>query len=190
MHTEVHVHGAIPLKAGVTQAEVEQALRAWLDYVDLDGLADATSAHQDEPGVVYDRRRRVLDICWTGWVGRNFQRALETSFEALCAYAEQAAGVEVTYYHEDGRDEHAMAFVGPSTEAIQEEQRRSMIEEVSALLSRHFTESEIGEVVQHVHQLFERRWTTSGTGLVTSVSRPADASTPAPRSSASKKHLH
>ena len=79
MHTEVHVHGLVPLKNGVTQAEVEQALRAWLDYVDLDGLADATSAHQDEPGVVFDRRRRVLDICWTGWVGRNFQRALDTA---------------------------------------------------------------------------------------------------------------
>ena len=184
MHTEVHVHGAIPLKAGVTQAEVEQALRAWLDYVDLDGLADATSAHQDEPGVVYDRRRRVLDICWTGWVGRNFQRALETSFEALCAYAEQAAGVEVTYYHEDGRDEHAMAFVGPSTEAIQEEQRRSMVEEVSGLLSRHFTEAEIGEVVQHVHQLFERRWTSSGTGLVTKQVDPRPSPVPVVRSHA------
>ena len=41
MHTEVHVHGVVALKAGVTQAEVEQALRPWLDYVDLDGLADA-----------------------------------------------------------------------------------------------------------------------------------------------------
>jgi hypothetical protein len=188
MHTEVHVHGAVPLKSGVTQAEVEQALRAWLDYVDLDGLADATSAHQDEPGVVFDRRRRVLDICWTGWVGRNFQRALEISFEALCAHAEQAAGVEVTYYHEDGRDEHSMAFVGPSLEAIQEEQRRSMIEDVSGLLSRHFAEAEISEVLQHVHQLFERRWNTSGAGSTTSSGRTSTPSTP--RASSSKKHLH
>jgi hypothetical protein len=188
MHTEVHVHGAVTLKSGVTQAEVEQALRAWLDYVDLEGLADATSAHQDEPGVVFDRRRRVLDICWTGWVGRNFQRALETAFEALCPHAEQAAGVEVTYYHEDGRDERAMAFVGPSPEAIQEEQRRSMIDDVSALLSRHFTEPEISEVLQHVHQLFERRWSSSGVASAPSAER---ASAPAAtRTSGSKKHLH
>lgn len=188
MHTEVHVHGAVPLRSGVTQAEVEQALRAWLDYVDLEGLADATSAHQDEPGVVFDRRRRVLDICWTGWVGRNFQRSLEMSFEALCAHAEQAAGVEVTYYHEDGRDERTMAFVGPSQEAIQEEQRRSMIEDVSGLLSRHFTEGEIGEVLQHVHQLFERRWTSAGTTSATGTGRAA--TTASTRASAGKKHLH
>lgn len=188
MRTEVHVHGVVALKDGVTQAEVEQALRSWFDYVDLDGLADARSAHQDEPGVVFDRRRRVLDICWTGWVGRNFQRALEASFEALCAHAEQAAGVEVTYYHEDGRDEHSMAFVGPSAEAIQEEQRRSMIEDVSALLSRHFAEGEISEVLQHVHQLFERRWTSSGATSAASTGRAAAPTSP--RSSASKKHLH
>jgi hypothetical protein len=188
MHTEVHVHGLVPLKNGVTQAEVEQALRAWLDYVDLDGLADATSAHQDEPGVVFDRRRRVLDICWTGWVGRNFQRALDTAFEALCPHAEQAAGVEVTYYHEDGRDERAMSFVGPSPEAIQDEQRRSMIEDVSALLSRHFAEGEIGEVLQHVHQLFERRWGASGASSAVGTDRPS--SQPTARSSSSKKHLH
>ncbi len=188
MHTEVHVHGVVPLKSGVTQAEVEQALRAWFDYVDLDGLADATSAHQDEPGVVYDRRRRVLDICWTGWVGRNFQRALEAAFEALCIHAEQAAGVEVTYYHEDGRDERSMAFVGPSQEAIQDEQRRSMIADVSALLSRHFTEGEIGEVLQHVHQLFERRWGSSAAATTAGTSR--GSSPVATRSSASKKHLH
>ncbi len=188
MHTEVHVHGVVALKDGVTQAEVEQALRSWFDYVDLDGLADARSAHQDEPGVVFDRRRRVLDICWTGWVGRNFQRALESSFASLCGYAEQAAGVEVTYYHEDGRDERTMAFVGPSQEAIQEEQRRSMIEDVSTLMSRHFAEGEIGEVLQVVHQLFERRWNATGAALDTAVAR--STGTPTVRTAAGKKHLH
>jgi hypothetical protein len=189
MHTEVHVHGVIPIKAGVTQAEVEQALRAWLEYVDLDGLADARSAHQDEPGIVFDRRRRVLDVCWTGWVGRNFQRALESSFESLCSYAEQAAGVEVTFYHDDGRDERTMAFVGPSQESIQDEQRRSMIEDCTALLSRHFSQGEIGEVLQLVHQLFERRWAEQGSGNTTGeVNRTSG--TPTARSTQGKKHLH
>ena len=57
MHTEVHVHGTVSLRNGVTQPEVEQALRPWLDYVDIDGLSDARSAIQDEPGIVFDRRR-------------------------------------------------------------------------------------------------------------------------------------
>src|SRR5947208_1470223 len=57
MHTEVHVHGTVLLKSGVSQTDIELALRHWFDYVDVDGLADARSAHQDEPGIVFDRRR-------------------------------------------------------------------------------------------------------------------------------------
>lgn len=189
MHTEVHVHGVIPIKSGITQAEVEQALRPWLEYVDLDGLADARSAHQDEPGIVFDRRRRVLDMCWTGWVGRNFQRALESAFEALCSYAEQAAGVEVTYYQEDGRDERTMAFVGPSRESIQEEQRRSMIEDVTLLLSRHFSQGEIGDVLQLVNQLFERRWAEQG-GAAAGKDVDRSSGAASTRTAQGKKHLH
>jgi len=188
MHTEVHVHGVVPLKGGVTQTEVEQAIKAWLEYVDLDGLSDARSANQDEPGIVYDRRRRVLDICWTGWVGRNFQRALESAFETLGAYAEDAAGVEVSFYHDDGRDERTMVFVGPSAQSIQEAQRSTMLDDVSMLLSRHFTEGEIGEALQLVHQMFERRWASSDGTQGSSLSRPAVAGTQRPASG--KKHLH
>ncbi len=60
--------------------------QAFLNYVDIESLAEARSAHQDEPGIVFDRRRRSLEICWTGWVGRNFQKAVEAAFEALCPY--------------------------------------------------------------------------------------------------------
>ena len=119
MHTEVHIHGTVLVRPGVAQNEIEQALAPWLSYVDIDSLAEAKSAHQDEPGIVFDKRRRMLEICWTGWVGRNFQRSLEAAFEALSPYSEEAAGVEVTYYQEDGRDEHGMVFVGPTAEAIQ-----------------------------------------------------------------------
>ena len=31
MHTEVHVHGAVLLKNGVSQTDIEQALRPWFD---------------------------------------------------------------------------------------------------------------------------------------------------------------
>ena len=124
MHTEVHVHGTVLLKSGVSQTEIELALRSWFDYVDVDGLADARSAHQDEPGIVFDRRRRALDICWTGYVGRNFQRSLEGAFESLSPYSEEAAAVEVSYYQEDGQDEHSWVFVGPTPDSIWDMQRR------------------------------------------------------------------
>jgi hypothetical protein len=184
MHTEVHVHGTVALKGGVTQSDVDQALGSWLAYVDIENLTEARSAHQDEPGIVFDRRRRVLEICWTGWVGRNFQKALEAAFEALCALSEEAAGVEVTYYHEDGRDEHGMVFVGPASEMIEAVQRRYMIEDIQALLGRHFGDAEIGEVVGLVNQLFDRRWAERG-------AEPSTGTTERPqRSSYGKRHLH
>ena len=184
MHTEVHIHGSVPLRNSVTPAELDQALSAWLNYVDIESLAEARSAHQDETGVVYDKRRRVLDICWTGWVGRNFQRALDTAFEALSPYAEEAAGVEVTYYHEDGHDERGMVFVGPTPESVLDAQRRAMNEDLAALLSRHFGDADIGEVVGLVNQLFDRRWSEDAPARESS-----DTTARAPRAPG-KKHLH
>lgn len=180
MHTEVHVHGAVLLKNGTSQTEIEQALRPWFDYVDVDGLADARSAHQDEPGIVFDRRRRALDICWTGYVGRNFQHSLEAAVEALSPYSEDAAAVEVSYYHEDGQDEHSWVFVGPTPESIREMQRRRMVEDISGLLSRHFGDAEIGEVVALINQLFTR----------SAAEGPQDRTQVRPSGIAGKKHLH
>jgi hypothetical protein len=183
MHTEVHIHGTVALRSGVTQAELEQALAPWLGYVDIESLAEARSAHQDEPGLVFDRRRRVLEICWTGWVGKNFQKALESAFEALCPFSEDAAGVEVTYYQEDGRDEHGMVFVGPSTDSIEGAQRRYMIEDLQALLGRHFSDAETSEVVGLVNQLFDRRYSERG-------ATPSTGTQQVPQRSGGKRHLH
>ena len=179
MHTEVHVHGTVVLRSGVTQTEIEQALRPWFDYVDLDGLADARSAHPDEPGATFDRRRRSLEICWTGYVGRNFQNALEAAFQSLSPYSEEAAALEVSYYHEDGQDEHGWVFVGPTAEAILEMQRRQMAEDVAALFARHFGDAEIGEAVALVNQLFARRGADPQDRMQSRTARVAG-----------KKHLH
>ena len=180
MHTEVHVHGTVLLKSGASQTDVEQALRPWFDYVDVDGLADARSAHQDEPGIVFDRRRRALDICWTGYVGRNFKNSIENAFESLSPYSEEAAAVEVSYYHEDGQDEHGWVFVGPTPESIRDMQRRRMVDDITALLSRHFGDAEIGEAVALVNQMFARHATES----------PQDRMQARSAGSAGKKHLH
>src|SRR5207245_7862787 len=83
MHTEVHVHGTVLLKSGVSQTDIELALRHWFDYVDVDGLADARSAHQDEPGIVFDRRRRSPDIPSTAYAGRTFHHSLHAPFAPL-----------------------------------------------------------------------------------------------------------
>jgi hypothetical protein len=171
MRIEVHVHGNIPLRAGVTQAQVEAALKPWLEYIDEDSLADARSVYEDEPGIVFDSREKLLELCWTGDVGRAFREAIESALQGLNPYTERAAEIEVTYYHDDGQDEFGIVFVGPTPEAIHEAQRQAMIEDVSGILARQFGESEIGEVVALLNQLFQR--TAPGAGRATQSTMPA-----------------
>jgi hypothetical protein len=156
MRVEVHVHGTVLLKSGTTAEQIEAALRPWLDYVDEDTLADAKSAHPDEPGIVFDRRRRVLEVCWTGDVGRSFRQILADALDALNGYSEEAASFDVTYYHDDGRDEFDVMFVGPTRDAVHQARRRRMLEDLQHLLSREFNENEAGQVLALVDQLFER----------------------------------
>jgi len=70
----------------------------------------------------------------------------------------------VTYYHDDGQDEFGVVFVGPTPEAIHEAQRHAMIEDVSHILARQFGDSEIGEVVALLNQLFQRTAPAAGAG--------------------------
>jgi len=182
MHTEVHVHGEIPLKRGISVGDIEAAVRPWLEYIDVDSLAEATSAREEEPGISLDSRKRVLQVCWTGWVGRNFQRALEESLAQLGQFAEQTCEVEISFYHDDGRDEFGVVFIGPSAEAIEAAKRDRMVRDVSTLLARQFTEAEIGEVVAVMSKLFEQRRVSGGDGPGASSMRgPLPGGT---------KHLH
>jgi len=182
MHTEVHVHGDISLKRGANSAEIEAALRPWLEYVDVDSLAEAMSAREEEPGIALDVRKRLLQICWTGWVGRNFQRALETALSALCEFAENASAIEVTYYQEDGRDEFGVVFVGPDSVAIEHAKRRRMIDDVSMLLSRQFADDEVRQVAALIERLFEQQQKEQDSSAGTNAIR---GMVPAGR-----KHLH
>ncbi len=54
MKTEVHVHGSVFMCKGVTLAQIELALRPWLDYVDADHLADAKSLEREEMGIAFE----------------------------------------------------------------------------------------------------------------------------------------
>lgn len=184
MRVEVHLHGNIQLRAGVTLTQIEVALQPWLDYLDVENIDEAKSVHRDEPGVVFDARRRLLEICWTGDVGRNFRKIVEDSLQALCRYCEQATEIQLSYYHEDGRDEIGIVFVGPNADSIHEAQRRRMVEDISNILSRHFSPSEVAEVVTHVNELFSRSWIERSANGQTSVS-----SEPTPTGKG-RKHLH
>lgn len=156
MRTEVHVHGTINFLKGVTQSQVESGLRKWLEYLDIESLSEASSMEPDEPGIVFHRSDRMLEICWTGEVGKNFTKRLQEVLHELGPLTDSASHIELSYYHEDGRDEQLMLFVGPSAEAIHQAQRQHMIEDVAALLSRHFGPEDVAQVTGLVNVLFDR----------------------------------
>ena len=154
MRTEVHVHGSIFLCKGVRPKQVEQALRPWLEYLDVETLADAHSLEREEPGIVYDANERTLNVCWTGEVGRNFQDKLGAAIQNVGPLTEYASEIEVTYYPDHGDDEFFQVFVGPTPEAIHEFRRQCVVEDATQLLSRHLGKSEVDQVATLISELF------------------------------------
>jgi hypothetical protein len=133
-------------------------LRPWLEYLDVDAIAEAQSIEREEPGIQFDPRERTINFCWTGDVGRNFHARLEEGFQNLGPLTEYASEVEVTYYPENGEDEFYQMFVGPTPEAIHEFRRQCVMEDVSALLARHLGKAGVDQVQALVNQLFEQDW--------------------------------
>ncbi len=158
MRMEVHVHGNIFLGRGVRLSQVEHALRPWLEYLDVDTLAEAHSLEREEPGIQFDPRERTVNICWSGEVGRSFHARLAEAFQNVGPLTEYASEVEVTYYPENGEDEFYQMFVGPTAEAIHEFRRQCVVEDIGAMLSRHLGKAEVDQVAALVSQLFDQDW--------------------------------
>ncbi|WP_461062330.1 DUF6806 family protein, partial [Silanimonas algicola] len=63
---EIHVHGDVPLRTGVTYAQLQEALKPLWTYAGAKSLADgAESAYEEEPGIKFDAQERLLTMCWT-----------------------------------------------------------------------------------------------------------------------------
>ncbi len=160
----VNVQGTANLCKRVRLTHVEQALRPWLEYLDVDTIAEAGSIEREEPGIVFDARERTLNICWTGEVGRSFHSRLTETFHHLGTLTEYASEIEVTYYPEHGDDEFYQMFVGPTAEAIHEFRRQCVVEDVSAMLSRHLNKQEVEQVAALVNQMFDTQLTAKRAG--------------------------
>lgn len=156
MRLEVHLHAHLELCEGISRKQVETALRPLFDYLDIEHMGEIESLEENQPGIVYHQREFSVEICCTLEVGGNFFQALEKAMNNMGRLLEQATTVEVIVYHEDGRDETQLIFVGPTGAAIYDAQRRRMAEEIGLLLRRHFDESATNEVLALVNELFRR----------------------------------
>jgi hypothetical protein len=157
---EIHVHGDVPIKPGVTPKQIEDAVKPLWRYAGARSLADAPSLFEEEPGIAYDAPKNVLAICWTVEGNTDFQNALDEACAGICDLSSEGAGIEVSYYDnddEEGRDEFGLIFVGPTPEAIHETQRQYMLEDVTRLMERHFDRGEMVDVIDAVNRLFAKR---------------------------------
>ncbi len=167
---EIHVHGQVQLRSDVTFGQLQDALRPLWKYAGARSLADgAASAYEEEPGIQFDAKSHVLQMCWTVRGDENFRQSLDEMCMSLNELAELGAAIEVTFYDaefdeeeaaedEEARDDFVMLFVGPTPAAIMQVQRDLLVQDVVNLMERHFDGAELGGVVAEIDKLFAQRF--------------------------------
>jgi hypothetical protein len=169
---EIHVHGDVPLRTGVTYAQLQEALKPLWTYAGAKSLADgAESAYEEEPGIKFDATEHLLTMCWTVAGDEDFRQQLDEMCMSLNELAEEGAAIEVTFYdaefdeeeappEDESRDDFMMLFVGPTPAAIMQVQRDLLVQDVVNLMERHFDAAELDGVVAEVDKLFAQRFET------------------------------
>ncbi|NPC57510.1 DUF6806 family protein [Caenimonas soli] len=167
---EIHVHGDVQLRADVTYAQLQEALKPMWAYSGANSLADAAgSAYEEEPGIKFDATEHILRMCWTVPGDEDFRQSLDEMCMSLNELAQSGAAIEVTFYdaefdeeeespEAESRDDFVMLFVGPNPAAIMQVQRDLLVEDVVNLMERHFDGAELGGVVAEIDKLFGQRF--------------------------------
>jgi hypothetical protein len=168
---EIHVHGEVPLRTDVTLAAVQEALKPIWTYAGAPSLsAAARSSYDEEPGIRFDAKEHLLQMCWTVSGDEDFRQVMEEACMGLNEIASAGAPIEVSFYdaayddegdeppEDESRDDFMMCFVGPTPAAILQVQRDMMVQDVVHLMERHFESTELGPVVDAIDQLFTNRF--------------------------------
>lgn len=166
---EIHVHGEVPVRSDVNFEQLQEALKPIWKYAGARSLADgATSVYEEEPGLRFDPKEHMLQMCWTVRGEDDFRQALDDMCMNLNELTERGAAIEVTFYdvdfdeeeegEEDSRDDFLVLFVGPNPAAIMQVQRDLLVQDVVNMMERHFDGSELGGVVAEIDKLFSQRF--------------------------------
>lgn len=167
---EIHVHGQVQLRTDVTFAQLQEALKPLWSYAGCRSLVDgAASAYEEEPGIKFDPKEHLLQMCWTVRGDEDFRQSLDEMCMSLNDLAELGAAIEVTFYDSEfdeededrgaeSRDDFLMLFVGPTPAAIMQVQRDLLVQDVVNMMERHFDGAELGGVVAEIDKLFSQRF--------------------------------
>ena len=147
---EIHVHGDIPLRDEVDYPSIQEALRPLWQYTGAKTLVEAApSFYEDEPGIRFDAKEHLLQICWSVEGDDDFRHALDEVCMGLNEIAAAGAALEVSFYdlefdeeeappEAEARDDFMLLFVGPNPAAIMQVQRDLLVQDVVHLMERHF----------------------------------------------------
>lgn len=171
---EIHVHGEVALRGDVSFEQLQDALKPMWKYAGARSLADgATSVYEEEPGIRFDAPAHLLQMCWTVAGDDDFRQVLDEVAMSLNELAERGAAIEITFYdvefdedddegpageEAESRDDFVMLFVGPDPAAIMQVQRDLLVQDVVAMMERHFDGAELGGVVAEIDKLFGQRF--------------------------------
>ena len=160
------------MRADVTFDHLQDALKPIWKYAGAKSLADgADSFYEDEPGIQFEAKEHLLQMCWTVEGDDDFRQALDEMCMNLNDVAQAGAAIEVTFYdteyddddapqdpEADSRDDFVMLFVGPDPASIMQVQRDLLVQDVVNLMERHFDGAELGGVVAAIDSLFSQRF--------------------------------
>ncbi len=168
---EIHVHGQVTLREDVVFQQIQEALKPLWKYAGAKSLAEgAASAYEEEPGIQFEPKEHLLQICWTVEGDEDFRQALDEMCMSLNELSKIGAAIEVTFYDtefdeededdsdDESRDDFVMLFVGPNPAAIMQVQRDLLVQDMIALMERHFDGSELSGLVEEVDKLFAKRF--------------------------------
>ena len=200
---EIHVHGQVLLRADVTFEQLQDALKPLWSYAGARSLAaGAASAYEEEPGIQFNAKESMLQMCWTVSGDENFRQALDDVCMGLNELAQGGAAIEVTFYdaefdEEEGersdqaRDDFIMLFVGPNPAAIMKVQRDMLVQDVIQMMERHFEASELTGVVSEIDKLFMQRFDSLLSSLEIGKLPPSGGSGPRGGGNGHRpRHLH
>jgi len=167
---EIHVHGDILLRDEVDYKSLQEALKPLWKYTGAKTLLEAApSFYEDEPGIRFDPKEHLLQICWSVEGDEDFRHALDEVCMGINEIAAAGAALEVSFYdlefdeeeappEAEARDDFLLLFVGPNPAAIMQVQRDLLVQDVVHLMERHFDGSELGGVVAEIDKLFTGRF--------------------------------
>jgi hypothetical protein len=167
---EIHVHGDIPLRVDIDYPQIQEALKPMWQYAGAKSLVDAAASfYEDEPGIRFDPKEHLLQLCWTVEGDEDFRQVLDEVCMGLNDISAAGASLEISFYDiefdeeeappdAEARDDFLLLFVGPTPAAIMQVQRDLLVQDVVNLMERHFDASELGEVVGAIDRLFTGRF--------------------------------